>query len=36
MSKQKRRGSAVSVKGYSYMRKGKRINVKGYRRGNPG
>ena len=31
----KQRGSAVGVKGYSYMRKGKRITVKGYRRGRP-
>lgn len=32
----KQRGSAVSVKGYSYMRKGKRVTVKGYRRGKAG
>ena len=30
------RGSAIGVKGYSYMRKGKRITVKSYRRGRPG
>ena len=34
--KGKQKGSAVSVKGYSYMRKGKRITVKGYRKGKPG
>lgn len=34
--KGKQRGSAVRVKGYSYIRKGKRITVKGYRRGKPG
>lgn len=34
--KGKQRGSAVGVKGYSYTRKGKRITVKGYRRGKPG
>jgi len=28
----KRRGTAVKVKGYSYMRKGKRIRVTGYSR----
>ena len=33
--KGKQRGHAVRVKGYSYMRKGKRIRVKGYRRGKP-
>jgi len=30
------RGSAVHVKGYSYKRNGKRITVKGYRKGRPG
>lgn len=34
--KGKQRGSAVRVEGYSYTRRGKRITVKGYRRGNPG
>jgi len=34
--KGKQRGSAVSVKGFSYMRKGKRVTVRGYRRGKPG
>jgi len=32
----KQRGSAVRIKGYSYTRKGKRITVKGYRRGKAG
>lgn len=35
--KGKQRGSAVRIKGYSYKsKKGKRITVKGYRRGRPG
>ncbi len=34
--KGKQRGSAVRVKGFSYMKKGKRITVKGYRRGRAG
>ena len=34
--KGKQRGSAVSVKGYSYSRNGKRVTVKGYRRGKAG
>jgi len=34
--KGKQRGSAVSVTGYSYKRKGKTIKVKGYKRGKPG
>ena len=34
--KGKQRGSAVRVKGYSYTRKGKKITVKGYRRGKAG
>jgi len=34
--KGKQRGSAVRVKGFSYMRKGKRVTVKGYRRGKAG
>ena len=34
--KGKQKGSAVSVKGYSYIRKGKRVTVKGYRKGKPG
>lgn len=34
--KGKQKGSAVRVKGYSYMRKGKRVTVKGYRRGKAG
>jgi len=34
--KGKQRGSAVKVKGYSYVRNGKRITVKGYRKGKPG
>jgi len=34
--KGKQKGSAVGVKGFSYMRKGKRVTVKGYRRGKPG
>lgn len=32
----KQRGSAVRVKGYSYVRNHKRVTVKGYRRGKPG
>ena len=35
-TKRKQRGSAVSVRGYSYKRKGKTVRVKGYRRGKPG
>ncbi len=35
MPKQKRRGSAVSVKGFTYKRKGKTVRVRGYKRGNP-
>ena len=31
----KKRGHAVRVKGYSYMRKGKRVTVKGYGRKKP-
>lgn len=34
--KGKQRGSAVSVKGYTYTKNGKRITVKGYRKGRPG
>jgi len=34
--KGRQRGSAVSVKGFTYKRKGKTIRVKGYRRGRPG
>ena len=34
--KSKQKGSAVRVKGYSYMRKGKRVTVGGYRKGKPG
>ena len=34
--KGKQKGSAVRVKGYSYIRKGKRVAVKGYRKGKPG
>jgi len=34
--KGKQRGSAVKVKGFSYMRKGKRVKVKAYKRGRPG
>jgi len=34
--KGKQRGRAVRVAGYSYIRKGKRINVGGYRRGRAG
>ena len=30
--KRGRKGGAVGVKGYSYVRKGKRIHVTGYRR----
>jgi len=33
--KKGRKGSAVNVKGYSYMRKGHRVTVKGYRRKRP-
>ena len=31
----KRKGRAVRVSGYSYMRKGHRVTVKGYRRKKP-
>lgn len=34
--KGKQRGSAVRVKGFSYKRKGKTIEVRGYKRGKPG
>jgi len=35
MAKRKRSRGAVGVKGYSYVRKGKRITVRGYRRKKP-
>lgn len=35
MAKRGRKGSAVRVKGYSYVRKGKRITVRGYGRKKP-
>lgn len=35
MAKKRRKGRAVSVKGYSYVRKGRRVTVKGYRRKKP-
>jgi len=34
--KGKQKGSAVKVKAFSYIRKGKRIRVKAYKRGRPG
>jgi hypothetical protein len=39
MAKRKSRGNkagSVSVKSYSYKKKGKRVKVKGYRRSAPG
>ena len=34
--KGKQRGSAVRIKAFSYIRNGKRIKVKAYKRGRPG
>ena len=33
--KRRKKGWSVKVKGYVYLRRGKRIRVKGYRRSKP-